>query len=566
MIRSLPIRLEPRPGESATSWLCALAYRNCVTWQQILAAVGLYRRRNDTRRLRWAARLHPHEIQNLATATGLTAEALTAMTLARFDGIGLTTGRRPPRKDLGALRACHNPWRYCPHCLSDSGGRWQVQWALGFSFACIEHKSLLADFCPDCGRVPQRRAPLAHAIPNLSACGQASANHTRGRRCGADLTDVPRIAQPAGSDVIRAQRVVNSVIADSATHFRLYRQRPASAAAVLADLRAIGNQALALGVYRSPPAHFRAANPRGETHYQSQATAAALTAAVHILDLPDIDTAGARLTALAEQARPSTRRTQTKWTTMRLEATTSTLTALRISAARHSLSPSDQLRFRAFTSRPHRPARPEAVLAKVTRALPSQLWGDWVRDLCPQEDTSDIVRGALSCAVTLVGTQAPLRSITALLGIDDSASSVWKTLRHLESDSDWTRIALGVTRLADHIATHPVVIDYHRRRRLTYDFVLTPTQCERLHEITAHARPVDVAVVKCVLFERLSGQPIRYAPWYRDHHDFHGACRHIGDGPSAEVRLLLDEIALAYLAGCGIAEPITACPELAPPD
>jgi hypothetical protein len=562
-MRSLPIRTEPQPGESLTSWLCALAHRNQVTWHQILVAVGLYRHRNDTRRLRWAARLHPHEIHALAASTGLTAEALNAMTLARFGGIGITIGRRPPRKDLGALHACYNPWRYCPYCLAGSGGRWQLQWSLGFSFACIQHECLLADFCPACGRPPQRRAPLAHAIPDLGTCGQASEDHVRGRICGADLTDARRIAELASPEAIHAQHAINTVIANRATHFAIYRLRPASTQATLADLRAIGNQALALGVYRSPPARFRAANPRGETHYRSQATAAAFTAAAHILESPDIDTAAAGLKRLASQARPSIVRAHAiSAAVQQPEATTSTLTALRISAARNLLSPCDQLRLRAFTSRPHRPARPEAALAKVTRALPGQLWDDWVRYLCPDEFVDDTLCAALSCAVALVGTRAPIASITALLGNDDGASAIWKTLRRLQTGSDWNRIALGVTTLADHIANHPVAIDYHRRRRLNYDLVLTPAQWRHLRAATAHAASAEVGVVKCVLFQRLSGQPIRYAPWYRDHNHFHGACRQLSEDIPAELRRRLDDIAAAYLAEQRIIEPVAVCPDV----
>ena len=68
MIRSLPIRLEPRAGESLTSWLCAHARRNQVSWHQILVAVGLYRQRRDTQRLEVGGATS--RLRNLCTGNG----------------------------------------------------------------------------------------------------------------------------------------------------------------------------------------------------------------------------------------------------------------------------------------------------------------------------------------------------------------------------------------------------------------------------------------------------------------------------------------------------------------
>ena len=556
-MRSLPIRVEPLPGESLTSWLCALAHRNTVTWQQILIAVGLYRHRGDAKHVRWAARLHPHELDALAAATDLDAQTLRDMTLARYDGIGITTGRRPHRKDLGALRACENLWRYCPHCLSESGGRWQLRWSLGWTFACETHHCVLADLCLQCERPPQRPTPAASMVPDLRVCGQPLRGGRRRQRCNTELSDARRSATQATADMIDAQHAINAVIDHRAPSFGAYRQWPAPVAAVLADLRAIGNQALTYRVYPSPPELFRPHNSYGDPQFRAKATASALTAAVGILDSSDITAAAQSWRAMSDGAPPALVRADSIAAAFDNPSTTPTLAALRLAGISERLSPSDQLRYRVVTTCPHRPLRPEATLAKVTRALPSQLWPQWAEALCPAEAGDDIVRAALACAVALVGTEAPLASIAKLLGIATSASSIWKILQRLQSDGAWSQVALAVTHLADHIATHPTVIDYQRRRQLNYEALLG-SRSRQQGAISADSADLDV--VRCVVFERLSGLPIRRAPWFRDHESFASACRRLHDAPDHQQQL--DDLGRHYLAEQRIDEPVIAAPPL----
>src|SRR4051794_7545027 len=93
MIRTLPIRVEPQPGESMHSWLRALAHRNGVTWSDILNAVGLRGRRSYMYRGGWEAYLRPDERRRLAVATATNPAVLDELTLARFTEIGVATVR-----------------------------------------------------------------------------------------------------------------------------------------------------------------------------------------------------------------------------------------------------------------------------------------------------------------------------------------------------------------------------------------------------------------------------------------------------------------------------------------
>lgn len=562
-MRSLPIRVEPIPGESLTSWLCALALRNAVTWQQILTAVGLYRHRGDAKHVRWAARLHPHELDALAAATDLTVNTLRDMTLARFDGLGIATGRRPLRKDLGALRACGNPWRYCPRCLAESGGRWQLRWSLGWSFACEIHRCVLVDVCPQCERPPQRPVPMASAVPDLSVCGQPHRDGRRRLRCSTNLSDARRYAMRATAAMIEAQRAINTLIDDRATHFSAYRRQSAPVAGVLADLRAIGNQALAYRVYPSPPELFRSHDSYGDPQFRAKATASALTAAVGILEAPDITAAAQSWRAFSAGARPAVTRADSIAAAFSNLSTTPTLAGLRLAGISGRLSPSDQLRYRVFTAHPRRPVRPEATLAKVIRALPTQLWPQCAATLRPNEADDNTVRTTLSCAVAMVGTEASLASIATLLGVPGSASPIWKCLQLLQADDAWSQIALGITSLADHIATEPTLIDYQRRRQIDYTALLSDDQWRRLHadlraaiESRWGANPARSA-----LFARLSGLPINRAPWFLTDPAFRRTCRKYDDLLTQNGGEPFTAIAEEFLCERGVNEPAFAEPD-----
>jgi len=114
-----------------------------------------------------------------------------------------------------------------------------------------------------------------------------------------------------------------------------------------------------------------------------------------------------------------------------------------------------------------------------------------------------------------------------------------------------------VTHLADHIATHPTVIDYQRRRQLNYEALLG-SRSRQQGAIVADTADLDV--VRCVVFERLSGLPIRRAPWFRDHESFASACRRLHDAPDHQQQL--DDLGRHYLAEQRIDEPVIAAPPL----
>ena len=125
--RTLPIRLEPADGEALDSWLEALAHRTCSGFGDLLVAVGLPTA-NQQGAGRWVARLTPEQQRSISDATETAADRIRAMTLDWYSGRALHID---PRK---ATTTRQSAWsqvrgsRFCPECLAETGGRWQLSW------------------------------------------------------------------------------------------------------------------------------------------------------------------------------------------------------------------------------------------------------------------------------------------------------------------------------------------------------------------------------------------------------------------------------------------------------
>lgn len=190
--RTVPIRVDPIPGEALDSWLAALAYRLHTPLGVLLPEIGLPLRVADpsgalrTLSAEWTVLLRAAEITALAEATSTDPTLIKAMTLARYDGQALVIDSATREVRKWRLWGRHSGSRYCPDCLADTGGRWQLSWRLGWSFACTIHRRLLADTCPDCGSLVasccgtfQRRG---------CAFNQPGPTHEAGTRPGAAAT------------------------------------------------------------------------------------------------------------------------------------------------------------------------------------------------------------------------------------------------------------------------------------------------------------------------------------------------------------------------------------------
>lgn len=114
--------------------------------------------------------LRDHEAQAISAAAGVPVPVLHAMTMARYDGRAIMIDHASRRVSLRAIWGRGRGSRYCPGCLADTGGRWQLRWRLTWSFACTTHQRLLADTCPACDSIPGFRASDSHLPPSPGYC------------------------------------------------------------------------------------------------------------------------------------------------------------------------------------------------------------------------------------------------------------------------------------------------------------------------------------------------------------------------------------------------------------
>lgn len=207
--RSLPIRLAPVDGEALDSYLEALAYRSHTPWGDILRAVGLENASmgSETGIYGWLLGLTGSQSSALSRSTGVDTSRLASMTVAGL--IRSPNAAIRPAAPLPILRAPERS-RYCPMCLAERSGRWQLWWRLRWAIACPIHHCLLADCCPACGGW-QRVGSSSSATLMAPGCCSRKVAAPHGRkafRCGAALSGSAVQCFSADHPVLIAQRRV----------------------------------------------------------------------------------------------------------------------------------------------------------------------------------------------------------------------------------------------------------------------------------------------------------------------------------------------------------------------
>lgn len=217
--RRIPMRLPPLPGESFDSWLIAYAHRLDAPIADLLAHSGVDLRAVSTEPRRLARGPSAAALERVSYVTGHSREELelTFSGLRRYEAelrLAHVSGRR-------FLSAPMRSSRFCPVCLADNEGRWQVSWRLPWVVACPRHRVLLATCCPSCEAPQRRRRVRTDNSPNDPRfCAEPAARAT-GRnpvRCAADLTPVetdaadPRLVDLAAAwDRLHVEDVVRLV-------------------------------------------------------------------------------------------------------------------------------------------------------------------------------------------------------------------------------------------------------------------------------------------------------------------------------------------------------------------
>jgi hypothetical protein len=583
-VRTLPIRLPPISGEALDSWLEAIAHRNATAFGDLLTAVGL-KPYHGTATTGWIVTLSTAEAATIAAATGLTGQALDTMTLAHYAGRAVKINNETRTLSRAFPWGGARGSRYCPTCLKETRGRWQLSWRLGWTFACTEHHCLLADACPHCGAVQRRRTHVGDLIPHPGRCAHPAAEAT-GRspaRCDSDLTDTDVEVFDPDHPAIRAQQLVNAILNTETITLGVYRVMPQPRIAALADIRAIAGRALAyattedlnavvpadlLAAYHHVSRHedSRAGIARTDTKPGLAAPAQAATAAVgvlaalHALDSNNIGSAGNALRWLVTTSRQ--RGLQVSATNIGWGKNTSAvLTGVQLAALGPMLKPSDQLRYRIGSVLPGYPSTTTSVLPSTTqRQVPTMLWPAWSLPLSVPNCHQRQLRPALSAIVLLVNSQLNLDGAARLNDSPLEGHAVSRVLQILERHDQWHSIRAALIRMADYLAANDVPIDYQRRRRTDYAMLLPDKVWAQICRDTATPGPrlARAQIARCFLFERLSGRPASTSPWAPDDNAFRTKTADFPRHLTPELAQALNEYAQEFLAQQGIDdEPVT---------
>ncbi|MUM32422.1 hypothetical protein FZI93_11680, partial [Mycobacterium sp. CBMA361] len=428
----------------------------------------------------WCYTLPPGSAAAIAAVTDLSVDDIMSMILAAYDGRALALHSENGRLDVTFPFGPLPRSRYCPGCLAETQGRWQLSWRLGWSFACVKHKTILLDRCPQCDA--EQRPPLrGMSVAPLGLC-----------RCGYALAGANAYRLPADSSIIRAQQLITEVIAMDRASFGVYAGNAARAREALRDVADLANCCLTYAsihgidaVKQADELQWPAANwtatyampsrvplPAHRAPPSAAHTAVGVTAAMDILLAHNVVAASRRAHWLIDGIVADGAAALQLWKSMR--GGLSSAVVIRASRAKtaDALPAAVQLQYRVWSSNPRAPDLTLEQRRIVAAALPSELWRDWsVRLLGPTAGRRDAgcVRALLAEAVLLNGAVVADNWPATLLGHGakrgDCDPRAWDRLCHSRY---WHELCQAFERLACYLLDTSAPIDYRRRRDLRY--------------------------------------------------------------------------------------------------
>jgi len=599
-VRVLPIRLSPLPGEALDSWMEAYAARLDATVGDLADAFGLHRdpppkgghsRRTPT----WTTMLRSEEASGLAQATGIALDVLIGLTLQRYDGVAVALDHATRVVRTAQLWGRGRGSRYCPACLADSGGRWQLAWRLSWSFFCLRHGLLLVDRCPGCARVPRRTRQRLTRVPTPGSCSSPMPSRGRGAWsragiCGFELAASEALAIPAADSIGRAQSYVNDLLMGPRQHAAPDLSADEStipATEALADLKALGGSILALAneadLEEVPGPVVQQRRAAARVWGQSQrtglyapadaaSTAIAVSRAMHVLVAPDLDTAADRIGWLIDRARDRGIAVTPTAIAKNWGPTSPALQRIVLRALGPQLRPLDRLRYGTAAPQPRIPVPlprrtpqikvvPNHIKARSAK-VPQQLWGAWALRLMPLSGYDfTTFRAVASTCLLLPGSRSELSELSRLLEQVLKRDTFHHLLNSLTGDGVCDAVLHILSLLASRLDGEPVPIDYRRRRVLFgRSSLLTSTEwktlCLQTGVVAGQRKHLHA---QRYMFELLTGTSPRYAhaplglPPGHEVNSYMTFCTNL----APRLAELLKEVAERRLAAHDVHEPLT---------
>lgn len=580
MTRTWPFRVAPVEDEAIDSWLEAVATRYGTAFGDVAEHVGIPVDYASS----WIVDLTVDQTEMLARATATDHAAIRACTLSRFDGLAVAIDRenRRLRNDIPWARIGPTPRsRYCPKCLAQNGGRWDLRWRLSWSFACTEHNCLLLDECPRCHRFQRRFPPPFRRIPSPGRCSISNKDTTP---CGADLTEATEVITLSSDHrIIRAQARINRMLTAGTADYGIYAEEPVAVQTALRDFATTAARIMVHSrrhhLHALPKTEFIAAYDedrirpapvkpgRYPRRLSLDAPVTAVEAAVYASEALGIVEAGTPAMAAQQMAWliPDGELPGTERILYLGLSCSQALAATQIKAYAPNLTPPLQLRYRAASTDLPSPTASPFGVEQIASSLPSTLWPEWSIRFGLSPKTYERWRPALASAALLVGTDLTAEAIAKQL--DNGAErTVHYLLRYLQANEHWPSFCAAIARLADYLRTSGAPIDYERRRRLDYRNLLPDSDwVTAAHRAGAlPGSPVKAEVARRYLLRRISGRST--PPDLQDARRKPQIQTRTLNFPldlTSELQRALDEQASVFLAGNGIVdEPLTWHPPL----
>lgn len=538
--RTLPIRVAPLPGEALESWLGAVAQRLDTRWGDLLTAVAPPTKPLCLHRPDLTVYLNPNEAAAIAAAADTWQATVEALTLSRYDGHLLTIDR--------ATGCLQSPWtpdrspkrspkrsRFCPLCLHESGGRWQLSWRLPWVFTCEEHSCTLADTCPQCGQFQSVRPRWLsmHEVPQLGRCGTNAKHGGEPQRCEGNLFAAVTTTLRPDHPLARTQTRLSQVLATKLITFGVYGEAPTSSLQVLRDIQMLAARILSMARVEDVrdllgPRQLDAitkslaeVDPKSRSFPNTfAASASALTTglgielALNVLGSATIADAGVRLRPILKSGQASGR--SVKPSSLRSGGVSPVVHAVQLKALANSLAPNEQLRYRTAAASPCYPRQfADAVLCSI----PTCLWRDWSFRLSIGNHPPRIMRPVFSLLLLSTGRQLSIPTAARRLGLRPLEATSSHVITGLHRHRLWTNISIALIRLADFLSEHPAPIDYQRRRQLDYRGLLPPKRWTQIcdeNDLGRRPRAQVGELARSWLFERISMQPVSRSPFAAD--------------------------------------------------
>lgn len=446
--RRIPIRLEPIAGECFDGWLDAYAQRLKVSTVQLGEALDVS---PELLRLPCAKLARADRAPDPERVAARACEIDPGQVAATWQGLARYHRLIDQRLGSGALSRATRPmtWsRFCPTCLSESGGRWLVTWRLPWYLACAAHGTMLADACPSCDG-PQRdrtpRAAYARALMTTCSHPRDAIRGRRDNRCRHDLTAHPT-PDPAPIELLELQAEVGAVVDPAVSD-----DDAAALVERIVDVLVVATHVgLNLGAID------------GHRHNAADELAGPVSEARRALADPN----GPRMGALANSdARRTPRPLPGSWR----EASPRLATVL----LRHRdprLRTLDRLRYRSITPNARRPEGIDS--AALLPAIPLALWPDWAIRLRPAAVEVTNFRISAAAALCLPGATVTLSEIAESWPAKQTTANLTRLGRLIAANPHGDAVLRALCALTDELERDGAPIDYERRRRLASEIEL----------------------------------------------------------------------------------------------